>query len=274
MPIACPLMIRPITDGTFAEIDRLVMGCAFASQNTLGRLCDEAVYEKDLVARLRAEGFADVHTQVPLTVSHEGFSKTYRLDLVVGQVVYELKTALDLIPEHVAQAIHYAALLGTDRIKLLNFRTPRVAGKLIRTPFASAGRRKVSYDATGWQPLSEQCESLAQRLRMLLADWGAYLEGQLYEEGLIHFHGGEATGLRRIPIVRDGINLGTHEFSCHAHQLAFVVTTMTDSLDTYEQHLRRLLGFTALHGIQWINLNRTQIKMVTLTSDKGIVTKE
>jgi GxxExxY protein len=274
MPIQSQLAIRPITDEAFAALDKLVMGCAFASQNTLGRLCDESVYEKDLAARLKAAGVTEVHTQVPVTVSHAGFSKTYRLDLVVEQMVYELKTAAGLTTEHEAQAIHYAALLGIDRIKLLNFGSSRVGGRLIRTPFAQRERRQVSYDVTRWQPLSDQCEGLQQLVRKLLADWGAFLDVRLYAESLIYFQGGESGCLRRVPLARDGLNLGTHEFSCHADKLAFAVTTLTDSLDAYEQHLRRLLRLTTLRGLQWINLNHAEIKFLTLLPDKGMETEE
>ena len=140
MSIWCLLNIRPISVTGFNEIDRVVMGCAYASQNLLGRLCDEQVYENDLVLRLRAEGFPDVHTQVPVAVTYESFKKIYRLDLVVNQMVYELKAMDGFRPEHEAQAIHYAGLLAIDRVKLLNFGAAKVQGKLIGTPFARIGR--------------------------------------------------------------------------------------------------------------------------------------
>jgi hypothetical protein len=61
----------------FDERDAIVMRCAYAAQNTLGRLCDERVYENDLALRLSAEGFKAVHTQVPVTVKHDSFEKVY-----------------------------------------------------------------------------------------------------------------------------------------------------------------------------------------------------
>ena len=54
MPIQCSLTIPPLSDAAFAEIDHAVMACAYASQNSLGRLYDERVYENDMAARLRA----------------------------------------------------------------------------------------------------------------------------------------------------------------------------------------------------------------------------
>ncbi len=267
-------MIRPISDAAFAEIDRAVMGCAFASQNVLGRLCDEHIYETDLAARLRAEGFTDVHTQAPVTVAHNTFSKTYRLDVVVNQMVYELKAAAGFAPEHDAQAIHYAALLAIDRVKLLNFRTPKVVGKLTRSPFARLDRTQVRSVEARWQPLSDRCEGLKQQMLALLADWGAFLEAQLYEEGLVHFHGGESACTHRAPVVRSGIELGTHQVQCHADRVAFVVTALSDSPSAFEQHLRRLMNFTPLRGVQWMNLNHAEIEFVTLRNCKGMEAKE
>lgn len=274
MPIHCPLAIRPLADADFVAIDHAVMGCAFASQNTLGRLCDEHVYANDLAARLRAEGFADVHTQLPLTVTHNNFSKTYRLDLVVKQMVYELKVVAGFAPEHDAQAIHYAALLAIDRVKLLNFRTAKVMGKLTRSPFARIDRRQVRAVETRWQPLSERCGGLQQHMRSLLADWGAFLATQLYEEGLVYLHGGESNCLRHVRVVRQGIELGTHQLPCHADKIAFVITALSHSPSAYEQHLRRLMSFTNLRGIQWMNLHHAEIEFVTLQNGRGMGAKE
>lgn len=268
MPIHCSLTIGSISDETFAELDRVVMGNAFASQNLLGRLCDERVYENDLAARLRAEGFSEVYTQLPIMVAHEGFSKTYRLDLVVNQMVYELKTTVSFAPEHDTQAIHYAALLDVDRVKLLNFRTNKVMGKLLRSPFGRIDRTQVRSLETRWQPLSARCNELKRRMQALLMDWGAFLETQLYEEGLTHFHGGDAICIRQMPVIRNGIELGTHQMRCHADKIAFVVTALSDSPSVYEQHLRRLMNFTGLRGMQWMNLNHSEIEFVTLQTGR------
>src|SRR5688572_19651662 len=100
MPIVCPVLFRPIEQEEFARIDYQVMRHAFESQNKLGRLCDELIYENDLAARLETAGLGPMRTQVPLTVSYRDFTKTYRLDLVVGDCVpYELKTTSSLSRE-------------------------------------------------------------------------------------------------------------------------------------------------------------------------------
>ena len=89
MPIHCPLSVRSLSAEEFELRDYRVMGHSYACQNELGRLCDEVVYEADLKARLLAEGFREVNTQVPVTVSHASFSKTYYLDLIADDALYE-----------------------------------------------------------------------------------------------------------------------------------------------------------------------------------------
>lgn len=268
MPIHFPLKVRPLSDEAFEHIDRLVMTACYASQNILGRLQDERVYENDIAGRLRAEGIAEVHTQVPVSLTHENFSKIYRLDLVVEQMVYELKTVTAFTPDHVAQAIHYAALTGTDRVKLVNFRSEKVMGKLLGSPFWRVKRRKVTIAQDRWEPLSEECANLVRRMSALVADWGAFLETTLYEEALVHFCGGEAHCLRRLPVCRDGVQLGTHRVLCHAGDVGFLVTSFSERARDYESHLCRLVQCLPLRGLQWINLNHAELQFITLLKDK------
>jgi GxxExxY protein len=122
----------------FEKIDYRVMGHAYASQNELGRLCDECAYETDLNERLRADGFRCVQTQVPVTVTHRDFSKTYRLDLMADSALYELKADTTLVAEHDAQLLTYEFVLGVQRGKLLNFHPPKVQGKIIATSLTQA----------------------------------------------------------------------------------------------------------------------------------------
>lgn len=54
MPIICPLRLKPLSQEVFKPLDFRVMELAFASQNELGKLCDEVIYQHDLLARLKA----------------------------------------------------------------------------------------------------------------------------------------------------------------------------------------------------------------------------
>ena len=84
MPISSPVSVRPIKQEEFAKIDYCVMRLAFDSQNSLGRLCDEVIYNNDLAERIEAAGFGPVRKEVKVTVSHSDFIKMYSLDLVIA----------------------------------------------------------------------------------------------------------------------------------------------------------------------------------------------
>jgi len=245
------------------------MRCAYASQNYLGRLCDEQVYENDLALRLKAEGFGEIHTQVPVAVTHEGFEKTYRLDLLADDALYELKTVVALAAEHDAQSLHYAMLLGIRHAKLLNFRAPRVQGRLRFNAIDPSQRMKVAWNASEWRALSDSCEHLKERIQGMVSDWGAFLDSHLYEEALVHFCGGESNCVRRLPVLREGRQLGTQKVQCHGEGLCFLVTAITADVQRFAGHLRRLLALTRQRGMQWMNLDRERIHLITLLPEEG-----
>lgn len=266
MPIACKLTVRNLTQAEFDERDAVVMRCAYAAQNALGRLCDERIYECDLARRLRMNGFASVHTQVPVLLIHQDFAKEYLLDLVADDVVYELKAASALVSQHDAQALHYAMLMNVNHVKLLNFRSGKVQGKLLFNPFLDDKRRAIQWDEDNWRSISPQCDELKSRLRALLEDWGACLEVRLYNEALIHFFGGEMKCTRRLPVRLDGMELGSHTAQSHADGLCFFLTAFTTGLTAQRSHIRRLQALTRLRAIQWINFNHTTVQLFTIQS--------
>lgn len=264
MPIVSQLKLRNLNQAEFDERDFVVMRCAYAAQNALGRLCDERVYENDLARRVRAEGFRSVHTQVPVNVTLDGFAKEYRLDLVVDDALYELKAVSTLAPQHEAQVLHYAMLADVNHAKLLNFRPDKVRGQLLFNTMLCEKRRRLCWEERAWQPLSPECAALKEHLQDALDDWGGCLETRLYEEALIHFCGGAEKCACRIPVVFDGVELGSHAVNSHAAGLFFLVTAFTDAPEQQHSHIRRLLRLTRLRAVQWFNLNRTTVQLQTI----------
>ncbi len=265
MPIDCQLPIRDLSKDEFDDIDRIVMGHAFTCQNELGRLCDELVYENDLANRLRSASH-DVTTQVPIEVTHRTFQKTYRLDLVCNHAVYDGKTVAALTGAHDAQILNYAMLLNIRHIKLLNFRNPKVEGRLKYNVITQEKRYRVEFVGSQWKALTEACRHLRSVAEDVVRDLGAFLTANLYEEAIAHFFGGKEQCEVRIDVARAGHKLGTHRVLKHANDLFFLVTTLTRSTQSYRQHLERLLRLTAMRGIQWINLKHHQVEFVTITS--------
>lgn len=266
MPIHCPITISCLGAEEFEALDYRVMGQAYASQNELGRLCDESAYEADLKARLVANGFRAVHTQHPVTLSHRDFSKIYYLDLIADDALYELKAAKALTSEHEAQLLNYIFLLGLRRGKLLNFRPTKVQGRIVATSLTQEERRRFTPVTGRWKGLTPACETLRQTMCDLMQDWGAFLEIALYEEALLHFLGGANTIEQSVRLARGGLELGTQRLLVYAPGVAFRLTAFTETQDLAEPHLRRLLALTGLKAFQWINLNRAQIEFTTLMS--------
>jgi GxxExxY protein len=264
MPIHCPIKIASLSADEFEQLDYRVMGHAYASQNELGRLCDECAYEADLKARLLADGFRSVQTQVPVTVTHRDFVKKYFLDLVADDALYELKTANEFVGEHDTQLFNYLFVLGLPRGKLLNFRPLKVQGKIIATSLTHAERRRFITVTEKWNDLTPGCAALRQAMLDLLEDWGAFLDFALYQEALIHFLGGASNAERQVSLRRDEVDLGRQRMFVHAPGVAFRLTAYTESQNHIETHLRRLLALTDLKAVQWINLNHAKIEFTTI----------
>ncbi len=269
MPIHCPVTIARLNPDEFERIDYRVMGHAYASQNELGRLCDECAYKSDLKARLLADGFRSVLTEIPVTVTHRDFSKKHFLDLLVDDALYELKAHAALVGEDEAQLLNYMFLLGIQRGKLLNFRTPKVQGKLIATSLTQEGRRRFTEVTEQWNEWTPGCAVLRQTMLDILMDWGAFLDIGLYQEALIHFFGGPGIVERRISLHREDLDLGGQRMFVHGPGVAFRLTAFTESGSYIESHLRRLLALTDLQAIQWINLNHSRVEFKTINKSSG-----
>ncbi len=266
MPIHCPVKIKCLDAAAFEALDYRVMGHSYASQNELGRLCDECAYKADLKARLLADGFHSVLTEVPVTVTHRDFAKKYYLDLVADDALYELKTDAAFVGEHEAQLLNYLFLLRIPRGKLLNFRPTKVQGKILATSLTPEVRRRFTSVRERWQDLTPACATLRQTLCDLMRDWGAFLEVGLYQEALIHFLGGVSNVEHRVSLSRNGLDLGGQRMLVHAPGIAFRLTAVTEDQQYVESHIRRLLALTNLKAIQWINLNHAQIEFTTILS--------
>jgi len=264
MPIHCPVQIKPLDAVAFEALDYRVMGHAYASQNELGRLCDECAYQADLKARLLVDGFRSVLTEVPVTVTHRDFTKKYYLDLVADDALYELKADAALVGEHDAQLLNYMFLLGVQRGKLLNFRPTKVQGKILATGLTSETRRRFTARTERWQDLSPACGTLRQTLCELVQDWGAFLEVGLYQDALIHFLGGAGKVEHQVQLSRNGLDLGRQRMLVHAPGIAFRLNAVTEDQQFVESHIRRLLSLTDLQTIQWINLNHAKIEFTTI----------
>ena len=63
MPIECSVELQPVGQEGFHAVDKIVMQHAFDIHNTLGRFCDERIYQEELAQRCRDAGM-EAHREV------------------------------------------------------------------------------------------------------------------------------------------------------------------------------------------------------------------
>ena len=223
------------------------------------------ICQNDLADRLQVAGLL-VRKEVPVTVTHRDFAKTYALDLVVAPTgIYELKTVRELAGEHEAQLLNYLFLCGSQHGKLINFRPAQVQSRFINTSLTQEERRQFDLETNDWQEREQADQAFRESLIGLLEDWGCWLDLALYTEALIHFAGGEGCVVKRLPLARGDKVLGAQGWHLLSPETAFGVTGLTEGAVDYEPHLRSLLALTPLRTIQWVNLARRRVQLASLS---------
>jgi GxxExxY protein len=261
MPIEIPILLPRLSEAEMRELDYVVMAQAFASQHDLGRLCEEAIYQSDLAARLAGLGIGPIRSEVPVSLTFQGFRKVYQLDLVVAdRAIYELKTSRMLIAEDRAQLLNYLLLCNATRGKLLNFRPPSVASWFVNTTLDHAQRHlfEVTIDPR------ESTPDFFHVLVELIHDWGTGLEAALYRQALTCLLGDENEIERLLPINRQGISLGRQRFHCVSEDSAFFITCFNDATPSYETHLRRMLPLSPLNRFFWANIALHHVSLIVI----------
>lgn len=99
-----------------------IVGAAMDVHNELNWGLLEPIYNEALYRELKSRG-VDSQCEVHLPCYYKGelMDKSYRLDLVVGDIIVELKSVSELIPAHRAQLFNYLRLTMKPIGILLNF---------------------------------------------------------------------------------------------------------------------------------------------------------
>ena len=264
MPIECQIEVLPVEQERFHGIDRLVMRHAFDMHNTLGRLCDERIYQDELAQRCLTSGF-DTHREVEVRVSHADFSKAYFLDLLVERCsIYELKTVEAFAPGHRQQLINYLLLTGLNHGKLINFRSASVESQFVSTRVGAAVRKNLLLSAAGWLGGDPRSRRLREVLESLLSDWGGFLDLALYREALLHLLQLPDAGLYPVEITVSGRVLGSQNMCLLDQSTAWHLSGIKQHVSAHEAHLVRLLSHTRLQRLHWINLDHQTVTLKTL----------
>ena len=82
MPIIVNSEIRVFSELEFHKLAEKVIGVVFDVHNDFGRLMEEDVYKRAILARCSAQGIAAGQREVEIRVTHNDFRKSYFMELL------------------------------------------------------------------------------------------------------------------------------------------------------------------------------------------------
>ena len=102
----------------------------------------------------------------------------------------------------------------------------------------------------------------------LLRDWGTSLALSFYLDAVVSLIGGIEVVEAMLPINRNGMFLGTQRFHLAAPDTAFKMTAMNRDTSAYRSQLTRLIQFSPLRAIDWINIARHEVTFTTIAAHR------
>lgn len=264
MPIEHAVQSRAISRNEFYSLDYEIMGLVFSVHRELGRFWNEKIYQNELAHRCQKAGVKNVATEVPIKVSYKDFKKFYYIDLLINDVIYELKTTQALTGEHQKQAINYLLLTDMKCGKLVNMRPRSVQHRFVSTKITSKKRYTFMVDDEHWRELDEESIWLKQIFKKLLNEWGIFLDVNLFYDAIIHFRGGEEAVIKEIEVTNGHYILGKQKTHLLNSNVAFTISSVTKEQKYFEDHLQRMIQYTSLKAMHWINFNYNQVIFKTI----------
>lgn len=263
MGIVCKSNIMIKKQDEFNEIDSIVTGYAFDIQNAIGRFCDEKIYQEIMKQKCQ-ENKIKVLKEVNISLTYKDFVKNYKIDLLVDDgIIYELKAVKSLNGIHKQQLINYLLLTEIKHGKLLNFGSSSVEYEFVSTTLTKHDRFNFSFDTSSFCELTDKCEILKNRCKDLLNEWGAFLGCDLYNKALIHFLGGDKI-IYPVDIFFNNKIVGKQNMLLLNKDTIFHLSALTKSVEGYEKNIRKLLKYSAIKNIQWVNFNKNKMKIKTI----------
>jgi GxxExxY protein len=135
----------PVDPSEFNDITGRILAAAIEVHRTLGPGLLESTYTPCLHFELTARHLRfSTQQSIPIVYKGMKLEACYRVDLIVeGKVVVELKSAVAVLPVHLAQLLTYMGLSDCPAGLLINFNVPRLMDgvKRLINPRASGRSR-------------------------------------------------------------------------------------------------------------------------------------
>ena len=107
-----------------------IIGAAMTVHSELNWGLLEPVYQEALHLELLDRGIDNIREQeVPVYYKEHLLEKNYRMDIVVGDIIVELKSVTKLVPAHRAQLCNYLRLTRKPLGLLINFGEESLIGE-------------------------------------------------------------------------------------------------------------------------------------------------
>lgn len=114
----------------YKDIVYKIIGCAMTVHQELRWALAEQIYQEALCMELHDNGI-DCLREVEVKCYYKGrpLKKMYKMDILVGDVVVEVKSVSALLPEHRAQLCNYLRLTHKSIGLLINFCETNLKGE-------------------------------------------------------------------------------------------------------------------------------------------------
>jgi len=264
MPIECSQSIVSKNQDDFYAIDFEVMGRAFDIHNRMGRFLNESIYNNSLTNACIEAGLQAAN-EVAIKVSYKDFCKMYYLDILVENgIIYELKTCRKLDSNHKQQLLNYLMLTNTKHGKLINFRPGNAEYEFVSTNLTNKSRYNYQFDTSEWDSQNKEYNFFENILKELFADWGGFLDLNLYKEGIVHFLGGNDVVIVPINIIDNGKIVGQQKMPLLNKTTAFHFSAVAENLCLYKDHIKRILKHSNIKTVLMVNINKEKITLTTI----------
>ena len=252
--------IRRLSQSEFGDISYEVMKHVFDIHNQIGGLFDESVYKEELAQRLpqsQLEGQIDV--------SFDSFCAKYFVDIVVADgAIFEFKAVERLQGIHRAQLINYLLMCDLAHGKLINLEGDFIEHEFVNTNWRFSDTQRFRIQNDRFDLTLPGTRQLQDYVLSFLADLGTGLQKSLYEQAIFEFLGGTDQIKVKLPVRLNGHLVGHHEMALIQPDIGIIITSLDQSLKSYETNTRRLLAHLDLRAINWINITMNAVTFVTL----------
>lgn len=107
-----------------------IIGAAMEVHRVLKHGLAESIYQEALCIELASQGIScQCESAVPVYYTDNVLTKPYRIDVMVGDIILELKSVSQIVPAHRAQLRNYLRLTRKPLGLLINFGEKSLVGE-------------------------------------------------------------------------------------------------------------------------------------------------